>query len=72
MAPLSRGGRVVATASTDAEGGACARAAAAAYRREFRRHPPPPPRVGVRACVTAEGVASALTAAGLVDAPSRR
>jgi len=63
-----RGGRVVVTASADAEGGACARAAAAAYQRAFRWHPPPPPRVGVRACATAEGVASALTAAGLVDA----
>ena len=63
-----RGGRVVATASTDAEGGACARAAAAAYQRAFKRHPPPPPRAGVRACATAEWVASALTAAGLVDA----
>jgi len=63
-----RGGRVVVTASADAEGGACARAAAAAYRRAFWRHPPPPPRAGVRACATAEGVESALTAAGLVDA----
>ena len=63
-----RGGRVFVTASADAEGGACARAAAAAYRRAFWRHPPPPPRAGVRACATAEGVASALTAAGLVDA----
>ena len=63
-----RGGRFIVTASADAEGGAIARAAAAAYRRAFRRHPPPPPRVGVRACATAEGVASALTTAGLVDA----
>ena len=63
-----RGGRVFVTASAEAEGGACARAAAAANRRAFRRHPPPLPRAGVRACATAEGVASALTAAGLIDA----
>jgi len=50
-----RGGRVVATASADAEGGACDLAAAAAYWRAFRWHPPPPPLVGVRACATAEG-----------------
>jgi len=63
-----RSGRIVVTASADAEGGACARAAAAAYRRAFGRRPPPPPRVGVLACATAGGVGSALTAAGLVDA----
>jgi len=62
------GGRVVVAASADAEGGACGRAAAAAYRRAFRRHLPPPPRAGMRACGTAEGLASALTAAMLVDA----